>query len=112
LTNSFLLVIFAIIGAVVVSVIFGGNILKSKAFKRLVLEDEQLSKDGYQIEKPGIELLGKQGFAKTDLRPSGRIEIDGEWFEAVSNDGFIEHGTPIIVGKIENYNVIVKRFNS
>jgi membrane-bound serine protease (ClpP class) len=112
LTNSFLLVIFAIIGAVVVSVIFGGNILKSKAFKRLVLEDEQLSKDGYQIAKPGIELLGKHGFAKTDLRPSGRIEIDGEWFEAVSNDGFIEHGTPIIVGKIENYNVIVKRSNS
>ncbi len=112
LTNSFLLVLISIIGAVTLSVIFGGNILKTKVFKRLVLQDEQQSAQGYQVNKPGIELLGKTGFAKTDLRPSGRIEVDGAWYEAVSNDGFIEHGTPIIVTKIENYNLIVRKPNA
>src|SRR5690606_9191274 len=112
LTNSFLLVLVAIIGAITLGVIFGGNILKTKVFKRLFLQDEQQSTQGYQVNKPGVELLGKHGFAKTDLRPSGRIEIDNVWYEAVSNDGYIEHGTPIIVTKIENYNLIVRKPNA
>lgn len=111
LTNSFILVLISIIAAVTLGVIFGGNLLKTKAFKRLVLQDEQQSVQGYQVNKPGVELLGKSGFAKTDLRPSGKIEIDEVWYEAVSNDGYIEHGTPILVTKIENYNLIVRKQN-
>jgi membrane-bound serine protease (ClpP class) len=112
IVQSFLIVLGSIIGSIFLSVVFGGNILRSKAFQRLVLQDEQQSAKGYQVTKPNFELLGKNGFAKTDLRPSGKIEIDGEWYQAVSNDGYIENGTNIVVYKIENYNVIVKRLNS
>ena len=99
------------IAAIVLSVIFGGNILKSGAFQRLVLNDEQQSNQGYQVKKPRMELLGKKGFAKTDLRPSGRIDVDGEWFDAISDDGYIENGTDIIISKIENYNLVVRRIS-
>ena len=109
LTQSFLLVLGSIVGAVVISVMFGGNVLKSRAFQRLVLNDEQQSDKGYQVKKPEIALLGKTGFAKTDLRPSGRIDIDGNWFDALSDEGYIENGTDIVVSKIENYNLIVRR---
>jgi membrane-bound serine protease (ClpP class) len=109
LTNSFLLVLLSMIGAVVVGAFFGGNILKSKMFKRLVLEDEQQATRGYQVRKPDMNFIGKTGFAKTDLRPSGKIEIDGNWYDAVSNDGFIENGTNIVVSKIENYNLVVRK---
>lgn len=109
LTNSFLLVLLSMIGAVVVGAFFGGNILKSKMFKRLVLEDEQQATQGYQVRKPDMNFIGKTGFAKTDLRPSGKIEIDGNWYDAVSNDGFIENGTNIVVSKIENYNLVVRK---
>lgn len=109
LTQSVLLVLASMVVSIVLSVIFGGNILKSGLFQRLVLKDEQQSKEGYQVTKPNIELLGKVGFAKTDLRPSGKIEIDGTWFEALSNDGFIENGTDIVVSKIENYNLVVRK---
>ncbi len=112
LTNSFLLVLLSMIGAVVVGAFFGGNILKSKMFKRLVLEDEQQATQGYQVRKPDMAIIGKTGFAKTDLRPSGKIEIDGNWYDAVSNDGFIENGTNIVVSKIENYNLVVRKSNS
>jgi membrane-bound serine protease (ClpP class) len=112
IVQSFLIVLGSIIGSIFLSVVFGGNILRSKAFQRLVLQDEQQSAKGYQVTKPNFELLGKNGFAKTDLRPSGKIEIDGEWYQAVSNDGYIENGTNIVVSKIENYNLIVKRSNS
>ncbi|WP_442796000.1 NfeD family protein [Pelobium manganitolerans] len=110
--QSFLIVLGSIIGSIFLSVVFGGNILRSRAFQRLVLQDEQKATQGYQVNKPQFELLGKKGFAKTDLRPSGKIEIDGEWYEAVSNDGYIENGTDIVVSKIENYNLIVRRFSS
>nr|WP_294898503.1 NfeD family protein [uncultured Pedobacter sp.] len=109
IVQSFLLVLGSIIGAVFLSVVFGGNILRSKTFQKLVLQDEQQSSKGYQVTKPNFELLGKKGFAKTDLRPSGKIEIDGEWYQAISNDGYIDNGTDIVVSKIENYNLIVKK---
>jgi membrane-bound serine protease (ClpP class) len=109
ITQSFLIVLVSMIAAIALSVIFGGNILKSGAFQRLVLNDEQQSDQGYQVKKPRIELLGKRGFAKTDLRPSGRIDIDGEWFDAVSDDGYIDNGTDIIISKIENYNLVVRK---
>src|SRR5690606_10286186 len=41
LVNAFLLVVISIIASITLSVLFGGNILKSRAFKRLVLADEQ-----------------------------------------------------------------------
>src|SRR5690606_10161046 len=41
LFRSFLLVILSIVGAIILSVLFGKSILNSKAFKRLVLADEQ-----------------------------------------------------------------------
>ncbi|MEO5909288.1 MAG: NfeD family protein [Pelobium sp.] len=108
LVQSFLIVVGSMIGAVFLSVVFGGSILRSKAFRRLVLEDEQQSNDGYQVNKPSVELLGKFGIAKTDLRPAGRIEIDGNYFDVVSDDGFIDSGTDIVVTKIENYNLVVR----
>ncbi len=112
IVQSFLIVLGSIVGAVFLSVVFGGNILRSKAFQRLVLKDEQLSTEGYQVTKPQFDLLGKKGFAKTDLRPSGKIEISGEWYQAISNDGFIENGTDIVVSAIENYNLIVRKLES
>lgn len=112
IVQSFLIVLGSIIGSIFLSVVFGGNILRSKAFQRLVLQDEQQSAKGYQVNKPNFELLGKAGFAKTDLRPSGKIEIDGEWYQAISNDGYIDNGTDIVVSKIENYNLIVKKLNA
>src|SRR5690606_32100210 len=83
LFRSFMLVIIAIIGAIVLSVIFGRSILKSRVFKRLVLEDEQNSSKGYVSSVVDFSLIDKEGIARTDLRPSGKVEIDGKWYDAV-----------------------------
>lgn len=111
LMNSFLIVIGSMVLSVVLMVIFGKNLLQSSAFKRLVLEDEQRADTGYTSSVPKVNLLNKNGIARTVLRPSGKIEIDGVWYDAVALDGFIDMGESVYVEKHENYNLFVRRLS-
>ncbi|MDR2087503.1 MAG: nodulation protein NfeD [Dysgonamonadaceae bacterium] len=54
------------------------------------------------------QLLGQTGKAMTDLRPSGKIIIEGEIYDAVSNHGFIDNGTDVIVVKFEHMQLYVE----
>jgi membrane-bound serine protease (ClpP class) len=107
--NAFLLVALSMVGSVVLCVIFGKSLLKTNAFQRLVLQDEQRSMMGYVSGRQSDELLKKTGIAKTDMRPSGKIEVNGTWYDAVAMDGFITRGSEIVVEKQENYNVFVRK---
>ncbi|WP_262245599.1 NfeD family protein [Parapedobacter soli] len=109
LFNSFLLVIASMVVATIVMVIFGKSLLNTRAFKRLVLQDEQRSAEGYTSSKVNLELVDKEGVAKTVLRPSGKVEIEGKWYDAVALDGFIDIGEEVYVEKHENYNLFVRK---
>lgn len=109
LMNSFLIVIGAITLALTVMFIFGKNILRSSLFRRLVLQDEQTAESGYTSSQKKIDLIHKNGVARTVLRPAGKIEIDGVWYDAVALDGFVEAGEEIYVEKHENYNLFVRK---
>jgi len=52
-------------------------------------------------------MVGKTGRAATVLRPSGKVEIDGEYYDGVSESGFIEKGTQVEVIRSENAQVYV-----
>lgn len=54
-------------------------------------------------------LVGKDGVAATVLRPSGKVLIDGELYDAVSLQDFIEKGTPVKVARFENAQVYVQK---
>lgn len=108
LFRSFMLVILSIVGAIIIAVIFGKSILKTGAFKKLVLSDEQKAGSGYVSSVVDLNLIDKEGRAKTDLRPSGKVEIDGVWYDAVALDGYIEKGSTVYVVKHENYNLFVR----
>ncbi|HMR19958.1 MAG TPA: NfeD family protein, partial [Sphingobacterium sp.] len=109
--ESFLIVIGAMILSIVGMVVFGKNLMRSTAFKRLVLQDEQRADTGYTSSVPKVNLINKHGVAKTVLRPSGKIEIEGVWYDAVALDGFIDVGENIYVEKHENYNLFVRRLS-
>lgn len=104
-----LIVIGVMLLAIVLMVIFGKNILRSRVFKRLVLVDEQQAGVGYTSSPLKANLLLKNGIARTVLRPGGKIEIDGVWHDAVALDGFIEAGEEVYVEKHENYNLFVRK---
>lgn len=109
LSSAFVLVLGSMILSIVLSVIFGRSLLKSAAFQRLVLQDEQRSGMGYVSGRQKLDLLKKTGVASTDMRPSGKIEIDGTFYDAVALDGFIEKGKEVTIEKQENYNVFVRK---
>ena len=80
-----------------------------KVFKRLILETEETPGQGYVAAKQGLTtLIGKQGIAKTTLRPSGTAEIDDVFVDVVTSGEHIKEGTLIVVLNVEGMRVIVK----
>ena len=54
--------------------------------------------EGYiGVESAQKELIGKTGIASTNLRPSGKVDIDDESYDAKSEIGFIEKGQKVKV---------------
>jgi membrane-bound serine protease (ClpP class) len=55
-------------------------------------------------------LEGKEGVAVTDLRPAGKVEIDGDPFDVVTQGEFIAAGTPVrVLQAVGARIVVVKR---
>lgn len=55
------------------------------------------------------ELLGKCGVAETDLRPAGKVEIDGRTYDVVAENFFIEKGSEVEVKQIEGIKIVVNK---
>jgi membrane-bound serine protease (ClpP class) len=53
------------------------------------------------------ELVGKTGRAITFLRPAGKVEIDNEIYDAVSEFGLIDKDAEVKVVKFENSQLVV-----
>ena len=53
-------------------------------------------------------LTGKTGIAHTVLRPSGKVWIEGELYDGISESGFIEKGSEVCVVRFENAQVYVE----
>lgn len=109
LVNAFLLVMASIIITTVLAFVFGKNIFSSRMLKKLTLTDEQRSSEGYVGTDRGDNLAGSTGFAVTDLRPAGKIEIDGNRYDAVSEGAFLVKGTEIEVIKHETFSIFVRQ---
>lgn len=61
------------------------------------------------ISSPDLSsLVGKEGIAATVLRPSGKVSVDGEFYDGVSESGFIEKGDKVKVVRFENAQVYVE----
>lgn len=77
------------------------KLLKSSNFEEMSLEDSMQAEEGYSIKEIGTdELIGQTGTAFTDMNISGKIDINGNRFDAITQGEFLEKGTPIVV--VEN----------
>ena len=99
-----LLVLLGIFLGILVSLLSKGK-LKSP----IVLNDKLDKEQGY-ISSTDLEyLIGKQGITVTDLRPAGRVNIEGVEFDVISDGRFINKNTNVEIYKISNSSLVVKQ---
>ena len=91
-------------------ILFGGlKFTDSKAFKNISLDETQETSMGYISNKYPDSLVGKIGKAFTVLRPSGKIIIDEEIYDATSLSGFIEKNSKVKVVNNEGGSLKVNK---
>lgn len=81
---------------------------RGKLKSPIVLEEEQKKTEGYLSSSDLQYLLGRQGTAATDLRPSGVGTFDDVKFDVMSDGNYISAGTPIEIIKVEGSKLVVK----
>jgi membrane-bound serine protease (ClpP class) len=75
---------------------FGRQVIQSRYFKKITLQEQQFSTDGYTVNT--IEnLVGQQGTAFTDLRPSGKVIVNGKMYDAYTAGEFIAEKSMVVV---------------
>jgi membrane-bound serine protease (ClpP class) len=103
---------FATLGGLaggVLLLFFGGaKLTETKAFKRIALADTQESSQGYSVRTNEPNLVGKIGMAHTVLRPSGKVMIDENVYDAFTRGEYIQKGDLIEVIGTEGITLKVK----
>ncbi|HEX8059842.1 MAG TPA: NfeD family protein [Cyclobacteriaceae bacterium] len=96
-------------GGILLLIFGGAKVTSTKAFKRLALSDTQDSSQGYTVNSNATIMNGKRGIAHTILRPSGKIIIDDQIYDAFTRGEFVERGQAIEVISSEGIALKVKR---
>ena len=107
---SMLWVFSALIIGFFLSIWLGKKILTTQTRFGTLAFTKTLDKEaGYVSQDMHIaEKVGKTGTAATILRPSGKVLIDGEIFDAVAAFGIIEKDSPIKAVRFENAQLVVE----
>ncbi len=91
--------------SVLLIIFFASRIGKKGMFRHVALTADQ---EGFiSVPQQPKQLVGKTGIAATVLRPSGKIIVEGDYYDAVSVKGFIEKGQTVKIIKYENSQVYV-----
>jgi membrane-bound serine protease (ClpP class) len=96
--KKFVIVIGSMFLSLILSLYLGKQLFTNKAFAGLSLDRELNTDDGFLgVESEQKELIGKKGIAESVLRPSGKVLIDDEIYDAVSEYGFINKNEKVKV---------------
>jgi membrane-bound ClpP family serine protease len=91
---------------IVFTVVSALTLLKRGAKSQTFYQDQ--AQEGYLGAQYERTLIGKNGKAMSDLRPSGWIEVEGERVQAVARTGFILKGSRIAVVSGEGAHLVVE----
>ena len=106
--KAFFIVIVSMFISLVTSIYLGKQILTSGLFPHIALQDTQQKSEGYiGVDNTLSTLVGMEGYAHTVLRPSGKVIIDQEIYDAKSEYGLIDKGEKIKVIRYETGQLYV-----
>ncbi|MCF8256821.1 MAG: nodulation protein NfeD [Flavobacteriales bacterium] len=110
LITASLTVLLATVVGLFGSIALAKRLLETHMLSSLVLQATQQRAEGFiGVDTAENALIGREGVAFSVLRPSGKVEIDGEIHDATALTGFIEKGESVKVVKYETAQIFVKR---
>lgn len=98
--------------SIILFLLFGEKLFEKGPFRRLVLSSTQSLESGYVVADAAHLFIGKQATTLTALRPSGKIEIEGQVHEAKTPYGWIDKDTKVEVIGQERFILIVQEVSS
>jgi membrane-bound serine protease (ClpP class) len=107
LYNALIVTSVGLFGGATLIALIAPKIATSKKFSHIALQTTLDSKDGY-VATQTTTMIGKEGTTYTVLRPSGKIIIDGQLYDAFTQGDFIEKDTNILVIGQEGAELIVR----
>jgi membrane-bound serine protease (ClpP class) len=106
--RSVLIIVLSSIGSILIILRLGKSTASAGFLGKLALEAIQDHAEGYVSSDPEQKkLIGKTGIALTDLKPSGKIEVEDDVYVAMSEIGYIPKGTEIKIIRDESSHVYV-----
>gem|GEM_PF-24482 len=108
LMKAFGLVVLSAMLGLIASIWAASKVLSTTSFAALVLGTDQKVENGYLgVDAKQKTLVGKTGEAYTVLRPSGRVMIEGEIYDAKAEFGYISKGEKVKILRYETGQVYV-----
>jgi membrane-bound serine protease (ClpP class) len=80
----------------------------SRRWRGIFLQATLGKDEGYVAAEARADLMGVEGVAATDLRPSGTAVVDGERLDVVSEAGFVPKGARVRIVRSEGYRLVVQ----
>jgi len=109
LQKAFVKLSIGMTGTVVLGVIAGHFLPKSKVVRPLVLNQSTDKAEGFTAAHDHRELLGKIGTAEMNLHPAGRALFDGDRVNVISRGEFIEKGSDVKVVEAHGSRIVVEK---
>lgn len=108
--HALIIVSFSSLIGLIGSYYLSKKLFSTNSMLNLSLASTQQRSEGFGIDIKGYkEVIGEHGIAHTDLRPSGKVKIENNYFDAVSLSGFVEKGSQVKVLGYENSQLMVKK---
>lgn len=98
-----------ITGGVLLLFVAGPKLTRSRAFQNIALNDTQEKDKGYTSNVFPAQIVGQKGTAYTVLRPSGKVMVEGNIYDAYTRGDYIDKGDPVEIIDAEGSSLRVKK---
>lgn len=101
-------VLLSLIGSVALIVYLSNKIGTEGIFKNIAL-NKSIDDDYVGVSQEETILVGLTGVTETVLGPSGKVNIDGEIYPAISESGYLDAGVNVVVRKYSTGQLYVRK---
>ena len=85
--------------------------IKSNFWKKLTSPEVQKKEDGYSNTFGWENLVGLDGYADSNLHPSGWVKVNDQRVFVVSEGGFIDKGSSVNILSVDGNRIVVRKIN-